>query len=195
MTAGRPRQFDYDAALDKAIHVFWQKGFEGASLPDLTDAMGINRPSMYAAFGNKEELFRKALARYADKSIVFMREQLDAPTVREGLERFFCGSAEAFSCTERPRGCFAVQGALVGSDECETARQDAIARREAVVTLLKERFERGVADGDLPRDADPAGLARFYATVMQGMAIQSASGASCAEMKDIAQRALAAFPA
>ncbi|MBU0859943.1 MAG: TetR/AcrR family transcriptional regulator [Alphaproteobacteria bacterium] len=194
MTAGRPRQFDYDEALDRAMHVFWQKGFEGTSMPDLTEAMGINRPSIYASFGNKEELFRKALARYSDNAIAFFRERLEAPTTREALERLFCGSADSFSCNEKPRGCLSVQGALVGSDDSEAIRQESIRRREAIVGVFQERFDRGIKDADLPADTDTRALARFYTTILQGMSVQSASGATCAEMKDIAHRALEALP-
>lgn len=194
MTAGRPRQFDYDDALEQAMRVFWTKGFEGTSMPDLTDAMGMNRPSIYAAFGNKEELFRKALERYTEQSLFFFREKLDAPTVREGLERLFCGSADAYACKERPRGCFSVQGALVGSDNAAGVCTESAARREAIVDLLHERFERGVKDGDLPANTETRSLARFYVTILQGMSVQSASGVSCAELKAIAHRALDALP-
>ncbi|KMS65331.1 hypothetical protein BVRB_037070 [Beta vulgaris subsp. vulgaris] len=176
------------------MHVFWKKGYEGTSMPDLTDAMGINRPSIYATFGNKEELYRKALQRYSDKSTAFFRECLDAPTVREGLERFFCGSADAYACKERPRGCMAVQGALVGSDDAEGVCNEGKIQREAIMEILQERFERGVAEGDLPKDTDAHALARFYVAILQGMSVQSASGVSCADLKSIAYQALAALP-
>jgi AcrR family transcriptional regulator len=194
MTAGRPRQFDYDDALEKAMHVFWSKGFEGTSMPDLTEAMGMNRPSIYAAFGNKEELFRKALERYTEQSLAAFRDLLDAPTVREGLERLFCGSADKFACKERPRGCLAVQGALVGSADAANVCADTAKQREAMVDVLRERFERGLKEGDLKAGTDTAGLARFYVTILQGMAVQSASGVACADLKAIAHRALEALP-
>lgn len=194
MGAGRPRQFDYDEALDKAMHVFWKKGYEGTSMPDLTDAMGINRPSIYATFGNKEELFRKALTRYSEKAVAYFRECLDAPTVREGLERFFCGSADSFTCAEKPRGCMAVQGALVGSEDAAEVCAESKKQREAIYEVLRERFERGITEGDLPADTNAGHLARFYVTILQGMSVQSASGVSCAELKAIAHQALAALP-
>jgi AcrR family transcriptional regulator len=194
MTAGRPREFDYDKALDQAMRVFWEKGYEGTSLPDLTDAMGINRPSLYASFGNKEELYKKALNRYAENSAEFIREKLDAPTVREGLERLFCGTADKMACKESPAGCMSVQSALVGSDDADSARREGIVCRELVFKIFKERMERGLKDGDLPRTADAAGLARFYTTVLHGMAVQSASGVACAELKVVAHTALSALP-
>src|SRR6202035_3213375 len=110
MPRGRPREFDADKALDAALKVFWRKGFEGASLPDLTRAMGINRPSMYAAFGNKEALFRRALDRYAQGPAAYVRQALDEPTARRVVERLLRGAVEALSDPRNPRGCFAVQG-------------------------------------------------------------------------------------
>lgn len=194
MTAGRPRAFDYDTALDQAMRVFWAKGFEGTSMPDLTAAMNMNRPSIYAAFGNKEELFRKALARYAEKTEILIRDLLDAPTLRASLERFLKGSADSFSCKETPRGCFSIQGALVGSADSAKVCDEAKNRREMVTRLLRERLDRARAEGELPDDADCGALARFYTAVLNGMAIQSVNGASCADMKDIARTALDALP-
>ena len=194
MTAGRPREFDYDKALDQAMHVFWRKGFEGTSLPDLTAAMGINRPSLYAAFGNKEELFRKALDRYAQNAAEHLRELLDVPTVQEAVERFLLGSADSLTCKENPRGCLAVQGALVGSEESKAACNEARAHRNALCKILQERFEQGIKDGDLPKKTDTLELARFYTTVLNGMSVQSVNGLGCAEMKAIAKRAIAALP-
>src|SRR5438046_5943942 len=111
-TVGRPRAFDADEALDQALTVFWRKGYEGASLPDLTRAMGINRPSLYAAFGNKEALFRKVLDRYAEGSAACVREALAEPTARSVVEQLLTSAAELFTDPRNPRGCLAVQGAL-----------------------------------------------------------------------------------
>lgn len=192
--AGRPREFDYDQALDQAMKVFWSKGYEGTSMPDLTEAMSMNRPSIYASFGNKEELFRKALERYSQNAVAFFREKLDKPTVREALSAFLCGAATSFACPESPRGCMAVQGALACSEEAEAVRLEALGRREYVVRVLQERFERGVADGDLPKDANVEGLARFYTTVVQGMSVQSASGATDEQLHMIAENAMKVLP-
>lgn len=195
MTAGRPREFNYDEALEKAIHVFWQKGYEGTSMPDLTEAMGMSKPSIYASFGNKEELFRKALDSYAQKAITLLRELLDAPTLRESIERFLMGTADSLSCKDKPRGCFVVQSALVGSDEAKTVCKEAGNRREVTVKILDERFRRAVAEGELPADTDTKHFARFYASVQQGMAVQSVNGGlSCADFKGVAKLALAALP-
>lgn len=194
MTAGRPRQFDYDKALDQAMHVFWTKGFEGTSMPDLTNAMNMNRPSIYAAFGNKEELFRKALERYAENSREAFEELLAAPKLSEAIENFMVATATKLGCTESPRGCLAVQSALVCSEEADPAKEAARVRRDDVLGLLEKRFAKGLKDGDLPARTNTKELARFYVTIQQGMSVQSASGASKDELVKIAKRSLLALP-
>lgn len=190
---GRPREFDMNEALDGALKVFWQKGYEGASLPDLTKAMGINRPSLYAAFGNKEDLFRKALDRYTEKAAESLRRTLDEPTARAGVEKLLYKIADACACPETPRGCLLVQ-ALSCSDETQPIRQELIARRAATESALRRRFERALAEGELPATVSAADLARYVATVIQGMAVQSASGASPEDLRSVADTALKAFP-
>src|SRR5438876_1611267 len=122
-TVGRPRAFDVDEALDQALKVFWRKGYEGTSLPDLTRAMGINRPSLYAAFGNKEALFRKALDRYAQGPAAYVREALSKPTARAVVQHLLLGAVEMATDPRHPRGCLAVQGALACGDEAECVRK------------------------------------------------------------------------
>src|SRR5439155_12264942 len=109
---GRPRAFDPDAALDRAMHVFWAKGYEGASLSALTRAMRINRPSLYAAFGNKEQLFRKVLDRYMDGPVGYFRKALAAPKARDVVEEILLGTARMADDSRIPAGCLMVQGAL-----------------------------------------------------------------------------------
>src|SRR5437763_2169446 len=109
MPSGRTRQFDVDEALDRALEVFWARGYEGASLPDLERAMGINRPSLYAAFGNKAALFRKAMDRYQEGPARFVREALEEPTARRMAERLIRGGVALVSNPKQPRGCFVVQ--------------------------------------------------------------------------------------
>ena len=122
MAMGRPRAFDRDKALDQALHVFWEKGYEGTSIADLTEAMGINPPSLYAAFGNKEELFKKALDRYENLRDQVLEEAFAAPTAREAMTRLLEGTADRLSDKDKPKGCLMVQGALCGSDECEVGQ-------------------------------------------------------------------------
>jgi AcrR family transcriptional regulator len=196
MQKGRPREFDCAEALDKALHVFWKRGYEGTSLTDLTDAMGISRPSLYAAFGNKEELFRRALDRYAEVAPGQVhREALAEPTARAVVAYLLRGLAEVLTDPKHPPGCLAVQGALSCGEAAESVKQALATRRAARQTALCERFERARAEGDLASDSDPAALARYVATVTQGMSVQAAGGAKRAELLEVAEMALRAWPA
>jgi AcrR family transcriptional regulator len=194
MAAGRPRQFDADAALDQALDVFWRKGYEGASLPDLTEAMGVNRPSLYAAFGNKEALFRAALDRYEQGPAGYVREALAEPTARRVVERLFAGGIDLVTSKCNPRGCLAVHAALVTGEGSESIRAELAARRKTSELMLRKRFQRAKAEGDLPDDANPADLASYASTVLRGMAVQAASGASAKELRQVAKLALQAWP-
>jgi AcrR family transcriptional regulator len=192
--SGRPREFDIDKALDRALQVFWRRGYEGASLPALTKAMRISRPSLYAAFGNKEALFRKAIDRYVDGPAAASRAALEERTARHVVERLFRQSIELMTDSRNPRGCFLVQGALACGETADCLRREMAARRDALVVALRDRFERAVAEGDLAADLQPGDLARFIATVLHGMSVQAASGASRDELERVAAIALQAWP-
>jgi AcrR family transcriptional regulator len=195
MQKGRPREFDCGEALDKALHVFWSRGYEGTSLSDLTEAMGISRPSLYAAFGNKEELFRRALDRYAEVAPgQIHREALALPTARAVVERLLRGFAETLTDPKHPPGCLAVQGALSCGEAAQAVKDALAARRAAGQAALRERLERAKAERDLPPDSDPAALARYVATVTQGMSVQAAGGTKRAELLEVAEMALKAWP-
>jgi AcrR family transcriptional regulator len=194
MKRGRPRSFDCEEALDRALEVFWRKGYEGASLADLTAAMGINPPSLYAAFGNKEELFRKAVERYVEVRRPFWREAMAAPTAREAVERLLRGSAERLTDECHPSGCLLVKGSLTCSETADSVQEELAAIRTLAETVLRERFERAVSEGDLPADADLVGLARYVIAVIDGMSVQAASGASTEELQKVVDLALRAFP-
>ena len=192
---GRPRCFDADAALDKALLVFWRNGYEAASLSDLTTAMGINRPSLYAAYGNKEALFRKALARYEETSGAVVRCTMSEPTARGAIERFLRTAAEGSACPESPRGCMMVSAALACGEEAEAVRQELATRRAGTETLIRQRLERARDEGDLPAGADPADLARYVVTVLHGMSVQAAGGATREQLRRVVETALRAWPA
>jgi AcrR family transcriptional regulator len=191
---GRPREFDADRALDRAMRVFWQKGYLGASLTDLNEAMGISRPSLYAAFGNKESLFRRALQRYADGPAGYLRAALEAPTARAVAELTMLGAVEMATCARNPRGCLWVHGMLSCGDPADPLRREMTAGRATSERALRKRFQRAIADGDLPAGADPAALARFVGTVNFGLSIQAAAGATRAELVRVVKTALNAWP-
>ena len=191
---GRPRAFDPDAALERAMHVFWSKGYEGASLSDLTRAMRINRPSLYAAFGNKEQLFRKVLDRYMDGPLAYFGKALAAPKARNVIEQIFLGAAKMAGDPRFPSGCLMVQGALAVGNSAGSVRKEAAGRRAAGEVALRRRLQRAKREGDLPRNADPAELARYVMTVLRGMAVQGADGASPDQLRRVAQVALRAWP-
>ena len=194
MSAGRPRSFDVEKALDRALKVFWRKGYEGASLPELTKAMSINRPSLYAAFGNKEALFRKALDRYAEGPAAYMGEAMAEPTGRAVVEKLLRGAVDLLSDPRNPRGCLAVQGALACGEAADSIRKELASRRLAREAALCKRLKQAKSDGDLSADANPADLARYIATVMQGMAVQAAGGATRRELTKVAETAMRAWP-
>ena len=191
---GRPLGFDPDTALEAALRVFWAKGYEGTALSDLTAAMGINRPSIYATFGNKEALFRKALDRYNAKMTGFTAEALKEPTARAVAQALLAGTADLLSCPGNPKGCLTVQGALACGDEADPIRKELIARRATAEAALRERFARAKAEGDLPAETDAGDLARYVMAVMHGMSVQSTGGASREELQGVIDLALRGWP-
>jgi AcrR family transcriptional regulator len=194
MPRGRPRTFNTDDALDRALDVFWRKGYEGATLPDLTEAMGINRPSLYAAFGNKEELFHKALDRYAEGPAAYVRAALAESTARKVVESLLFGEIDLLCDPKTPRGCLAVHGALACGDEGEQVKQELCARRKSFELAVRRRLKKARAEKDLPASADPAALAGFVTAVTHGLAVQAAGGAGRKELKRVADLALRVWP-
>jgi AcrR family transcriptional regulator len=181
-------------ALDRALEVFWACGYEGATLLELTKAMGINRPSLYAAFGNKEQLFRKALDRYQTGPMSFLTEALREPTARSAAEAIFSGFIHMQRNREKARGCLIVSGALASGEEAETVRQELSRLRQSIVAVFRKRFERAVENGDLPKGTDCATLGRYVATVLGGLAVQAASGTPEKELRLVAAMAMQAWP-
>jgi AcrR family transcriptional regulator len=194
MAMGRPREFDVDKALDLALQVFWRKGYEGASMADLTETMGITKPSLYSAFGNKEELFRKALDRYVDGPGGYVQAALAKPTVRAVVEHLLFESADAVTDPDHPPGCLAVQGALSCGDAAESIKQELMSRRAKGEQDLRQRFERAIAEGDLPPGSDAADLAAYVSAILQGMAVQAAGGTTREQLRKIAEMALRTWP-
>lgn len=191
---GRPRAFDVDVALAAALRVFWSKGYEGASLTELTEAMGIARPSLYAAFGNKEALFRRALDLYEREKLGYVAQALAAPTSRAVAERLLRGALHSQTSSCEPRGCLGVIGSMACGSEAEGVRAEVIARRASSHAALVARMERARDEGDLPAASDPAGLARFLLAILQGMAVQAGAGATRDELARLIDTSLATWP-
>jgi len=190
---GRPRAFDVNDALDKAMHVFWKNGYEGTSLPDLTAAMGINRPSLYATFGNKESLFRKAVDRYIEVFGIKLRTALNETTAKAAVAKLLTCSLPQSECGQIS-GCMLVQGALACSDQAESIKQELADRRKSVELVLRERFERALSEGELPAGTDVTALAKYYATFQQGLSVQMAGGATREELLRAIDVAMQAWP-
>lgn len=192
---GRHREFDVEKALDAALGVFWRKGYEGTSYADLTEATGVERPALYSAFGNKEALFRKALARYDERYLDFVPEALRLPTSREVAAHILYRTADLNTRYPGHTGCLNVNGALAVSDEAEPVRQALIEARASGEARLRERFERAKAEGDLPATAKPDALAAFVMAVSHGMAVQAKAGFCRDRLEAVAEQALSTWPA
>jgi AcrR family transcriptional regulator len=191
---GRPRAFDPEEALEKALEVFWQKGYEGTSLTDLTKAMEINKPSLYSTFGNKEELFLKAIDLYSKRPCGFFTPALERPTAAEVMTSLLKGAALSLADTSNPQGCVLVQGALACSEQNSSIKTALIRRRLEGEDALKARFERALAEGDKSVSHPPEVLARYLMTLLNGMTIQSTNGASAKQLMEIAEFSLSLLP-
>ena len=175
---GRPREFDRDTALRAAMLVFWRHGYEGASLADLTEAMEISKPTLYAAFGDKEGLLREALRLYLGLHAEDYVAALNRPTVREIAEAWLRLTAGVREEAGVPSGCFVVQGALVGSKASRVIQDELASIRNEATRKLEQRFERAKQEGDLPGTWEPGPLAQYLSALASGLAVQSSGGVS-----------------
>lgn len=193
---GRPRAFDRGVALRRAMEVFWERGYEGASLSDLTAAMGINRPSLYAAFGRKETLFREAVELYDQVEGDPVEQAIeDASTAREAVEAMLRVNAEAYTRPGNPGGCMIVLAAPVGTPDSREVRNFLAERRRASLEALKRRLDRAIAEGDLAEGTDTLALATYYTTVLQGLSIQARDDATREVLDRMVDYAMAAWDA
>jgi AcrR family transcriptional regulator len=194
MSRGRPREFDADKALDAAMGLFWQHGYEGTSLSALSTAMQINMPSLYAAFGNKESLFKKAVDRYIQQPASYLPNALKEPTARRCVQKLFAGAINLAMQQKRPTGCMLVQGALTSGPGDARIREEMASRRGMAERAVRMRLERAISDGDLPASSNAAKLARFVITVLWGLSVQAVGGAKREELEDVAEMAMQRFP-
>jgi AcrR family transcriptional regulator len=193
-TRGRPKSFDKNEAIDKAMHVFWQFGYEGASLADLIAAMGINKPSMYSTFGNKEDLFKLALERYTTQAVGYIQEVIKHPTAKAVVADFLTRSVKILTSIDNPNGCLVIQGALTTSDNALSVKQLLIEHRKHYEGLLAERFQQSINNDDLPATIDPAVLAKYITSLHQGLSVQASSGASESELLAVVDFIMQAYP-
>lgn len=191
---GRRREFNETEALEAALSVFWQKGYEGSSFENLTEATGVARPGLYSAFGNKEALFRKALDLYESKHMGFMADAMDELTSLKVVERILRGSANVHTMDSTHPGCLGINGALACSDDAEPIRQELVRRRAATQLALRRRLERAQRERDLPSSVNSTDLASFVMAVSQGMAVQAKAGASRKVLEGLANYVLSTWP-
>jgi len=191
---GRPREFCVDNALAAALRVFWSRGYEGASMTDLTEAMGITRPSLYAAFGNKESLFRKALDLYEREKLDYIGMALDEPTARGVAKALMLGGLENQMAKDEPHGCLGVISSVACGSEAESIRLEVLERGKVAKKALIDRFERAKIDGDLPSHVDVEGLTGYLFAILQGMAVQAGAGASREDLERLIDTSLMVWP-
>jgi len=175
-TIGRPRAFDEEAVLDRAAEVFWKHGYEGASMTILTGAMGINRPSLYATFGSKEQLFERAFARYRETQLARIRAVLEQPTAYAAIEAFLRSSVDGLTADDHPLGCLSIQGGMACSPENARISEILAAGRAANEAAIEERLSRAASEGDLPPGVDHRALARLVMVLSEGLAVHAAAG-------------------
>lgn len=190
---GRPRTFDRETALDAAVDMFWRHGYEGTSIADLTAAMGVTPPTLYAAFGSKEDLYREALGRYLERSERERGTSGDASAYAM-IEHYLRAAADRFTDPGHPRGCMVSTASLYCAAENEAARSAAAALRTLAFEAAVAACERAKSTGELLPATDAVALARFYSAIAQGMSVQAVDGATAAELHAVVDLALAAWP-
>lgn len=193
---GRPRLLERDVGLDVAARLFWKRGYEGTSIAELTEAMGVTPPSLYATFGSKEDLYRQVLDHISERENKQWLEAMQGTMSAYDAIAFFLHDAAArFTCPDKPRGCIVLNAVLQHGEKTESVAQSVAARRERGLQVIKARFDRAVAESELASGIDTEALARFYGVVVQGMSAQACDGAPLAALNQLADIALSAWPA
>ncbi len=192
---GRPRAFDRGHVLEQAMDVFWLRGYEGASLTALTQAMELNPPSLYAAFKNKEGLFRAALDHYLTHHGAYRYSVLaDAATAREAVEVLLKETVTRFYRSHPPRGCLVVLAALSGTPESQVIQDELSAQRRETHRLIESRIHQGLCDGDVPAETNVQTLSGFYTTVMFGLSVQAKDQVPYEQMIAFVDTAMGVWP-
>ena len=194
-TRGRPRTFDPDTALRQALDLFWERGYEGTSLSDLAEAMGIASASIYACFGSKADLFRQVMELYGTTSGGPPRRALgEHPTARAAIHAMLRATADQITLCDAPHYCMLILAAPTGAVENLAIRELLADIRRSQFTAIRDRLARGVADGDLAMpDAGIDATARYYTTVVQGLSVQARDGADRAELEAVITCAMAGW--
>ncbi|NEE04424.1 TetR/AcrR family transcriptional regulator [Phytoactinopolyspora halotolerans] len=193
---GRPRRFDRAAALRQAMWLFWEHGYEGTSISDLTTAMGIKAPSLYAAFGGKDELFREAVALYRDTDGSATDRALSGePSARAAVEAMLRGNADLHVRADRPGGCMMVLAATNCSEKNVGIRDHLAQLRRQTVAAIEARLRRAQSEAELRPDVDVSAVAAFLGTVLHGMAVEARDGASKEQLDSIVESAMTAWDA
>jgi AcrR family transcriptional regulator len=189
---GRPREFDVEEALAAALRVFWEKGYEAASLTDLTEAMGITRPSLYAAFGNKESLFKQALDLYESEKLAYVAQALAAPTARAVVQRMLDGTID--NITSECRGCLGVIASVSCGSVNSPIQQDIRARASSSREAMVARMQKAIDDGDFTQPVGAESITQYFTAVLQGISVQAGAGATREQLRDVADATLAIWP-
>lgn len=196
MRTGRPRSFDRDEALENAVAVFWEHGYDATSIALLTKALGIGAPSLYAAFGDKRDLFHQALDHYLRTYGAFTERALvEEPNARDAIERLLREAAAAYTRSDRPRGCLLITAATNCSPQSADIAAHLRGFRAKGVRALEAKIAAARRKGELPARTDAHALATFYSAVLQGMSAQARDGATQRDLEQIAEAALQAWPA
>ena len=194
MNRGRPRKFDKTQALDIALKLFWQHGYEGTSVAMLADAIGVNVPSLYAAYGNKEALFLECVGRYSELNGKMYHESFRKKTAREVARAILEGEVELVTRRGTPDGCLMIQGALATSPESDSIRKMMAGMRAMAERWMAERFQKAMDEGDLPKNADPKALACYLMSLNSGLAVQAKSGVGRKQLLSVVDIAMRSWP-
>lgn len=184
---GRPKKFDFEEASERALELFWTQGFEGTSISDLSEALNMNRPSIYASFGNKDTLFKLSLKRYTSNQLQFIDAAIAKPTLNEVVDMLFKSEIALLTEHEMPRGCLLVQAAASCSKESESMKELLNNQRKAIEAKLRKRIQLAQLKKDFSMQQSPSVLAKSIMAIYEGISIQAASGSAKAELLNVAE--------